>query len=780
VEIVPQIAEATVRIETFPRYTVASRAPRVEPHVGAPPAAPPAAPRAPAKRPLEPNIETNVNNAGEPLARLVDPAREPEVVEPEADPMDIDEDSAGEGDDAEVDQVPAAAGEDLPNKRRRVARKLTVYIFVDRIPNHAKNHAYCRLGCLSTDSTSRWEFAAPNTAAVRRHVSSKHPEFLVKFDAAKDTEESINALLEAVGQANAAALKRIEKLNAKKLQFFNRLDTGLSKKLRSELCLVAWAIANNIPRLALNCPLFDAYLASVGAESTSNRHDLEALHLEALDNLVVAEYKKLLSTLPSVSISHDGWKDRAKRNWVDLGAVFIDDSSGTEWKILAVDLDIIPLPGQSTGENLETLLKESLQEFIPGDTLIATSTRDGGGDERVASSELVKEGNSVHCVAHKIQLCVHDALDPKKAEPPMSCQPHRSLIQKARSIVVFINGHKDVLRAFQELVKEQKAAGPEVNWEILVLDNDTRWDTWLYLLERVVFFVDILVALGRRPALRFPPDLLLNGDEHNLAYAMTLILSPIKAFTKFVQTRSGVTLGYVPGRIDEIITEIRPNAFADRLRDCSATVREQANVLQLVLVESIKNRFADMFLGGSLALAARSLLPGKDLLNFQNFDVTNGIKAEVFENMVDDAVALLPAGTPEDEIDDTRISVGATLRIAFKRLAKLDRNTDILKWMPNEKDLAPIFPLSKMLYGVPATSADNERSFSSASFTLDFHRYRLAIDVFRKEHRLRRYLVSGTDSESKSGREARLLHLNRLLNGYDELVNRRVPQEDEH
>ena len=226
--------------------------------------------------------------------------------------------------------------------------------------------------------------------------------------------------------------------------------------------------------------------------------------------------------------------------------------------------------------------------------------------------------------------------------------------------------------------------------------------------------------------------------------------------------------------IDDIITELRPDAFADRLRESFPLFRAQVNDLQLALVMSLKIRFADEFLGGSLALAARSLLPGKDLLTFQNFEVTDAIKTDIFENMVDDAVALLPSDTPEDEIDDTRICVGATLRIAFKRLAELDRNVDVLKYMPSQKDLSPIFILSKMLYGVPGASADNERAFSSASFTLDNRRYRIDINVFRKEHRLRRFLVSGTDTHSKAGREARLIRLNSLLDGYDELLNRRV------
>ena len=131
---------------------------------------------------------------------------------------------------------------------------------------------------------------------------------------------------------------------------------------------------------------------------------------------------------------------------------------------------------------------------------------------------------------------------------------------------------------------------------------------------------------------------------------MTLVLAPIKRFTKFIELRTAVTLGYVPGMIDDIITELRPDAFVDRLRESSPLVRAQVNDLQLALVMSLKIRFADEFLGGSLALAARSLLPGKDLLTFQNFEVTDAIKTDIFENLVDDAVALLPSDTPEDEI----------------------------------------------------------------------------------------------------------------------------------
>jgi hypothetical protein len=82
--------------------------------------------------------------------------------------------------------------------------------------------------------------------------------------------------------------------------------------------------------------------------------------------------------------------------------------------------------------------------------------------------------------------------------------------------------------------------------------------------------------------------------------------------------------------------------------------------------------------------------------------------------------------------------------------------------------------------GAPASSADNERAFSSASFTMDNHRYMIDIETFRKEHRVRRFLVSGNDTHSREGRQGRLDKLNRILEGYDSIVNVRINAEENH
>jgi len=85
-------------------------------------------------------------------------------------------------------------------------------------------------------------------------------------------------------------------------------------------------------------------------------------------------------------------------------------------------------------------------------------TTDGAPNERGAARLVVNDGNEIHCSGHNLQLVVNDPLDPKRKHPPPACAPHRTVVQKAHSLVTFINGHKDPLAAFRALVIERPNA----------------------------------------------------------------------------------------------------------------------------------------------------------------------------------------------------------------------------------------------------------------------------------------------------------------------------------
>ena len=65
----------------------------------------------------------------------------------------------------------------------------------------------------------------------------------------------------------------------------------------------------------------------------------------------------------------------------------------------------------------------------------------------------------------------------------------------------------------------------------------------------------------------------------------------------------------------------------------------------------------------------------------------------------------------------------------------------------------------------------------SPSVSLDLRRYRIDIDTFRKEHRLRRFLVSGAPIHTQDGRKLRESRMQKLITRYDDFLAQEVPQE---
>jgi hypothetical protein len=111
-----------------------------------------------------------------------------------------------------------------------------------------------------------------------------------------------------------------------------------------------------------------------------------------------------------------------------------------------------------------------------------------------------------------------------------------------------------------------------------------------------------------------------------------------------------------------------------------------------------------------------------------------------------------------------------SLQLARVALDGLDPDTDPLQWWPKQDTLSVLFPLAKMLFGIPASTAENERSYSSAGFTLSAIRSLLSMDNFRMEHRIRRFICAGADSSSSEGRKLRVERCNALISIYERMV----------
>lgn len=150
---------------------------------------------------------------------------------------------------------------------------------------------------------------------------------------------------------------------------------------------------------------------------------------------------------------------------------------------------------------------------------------------------------------------------------------------------------------------------------------------------------------------------------------------------------------------------------------------------------------------------------------------------QVRENLIEDFVSLIAGDVDEDEKNLRKELAGNLLTLARKHLDRLPPDEDILRWWPSQQMFNQLFPLIKMLLAIPASSADSERAFSSASFTLDQRRTRTDIENFRSEHRIRRYITASADAQSQDGRKTRLRRMEKLIDRLAEKMSG-APQDN--
>jgi len=381
-------------------------------------------------------------------------------------------------------------------------------------------------------------------------------------------------------------------------------------------------------------------------------------------------------------------------------------------------------------------------------------TTDGGSDERKAASQLTEEGCDIYCVCHLVQLCVNDVLDRKKST---SCAWPRSLVQKAHDLVVFVNSHKNTREALAELTNTKAARSQESGeatrgYKVLVLDQDTRWDSELRMMERLVYFDEEIMAMYTTEDLGFPDDLAFSRDDFDLLRSMVQVLLHVREFTKFFEQSDVPTLAHVPGRVDDLLSLVSYNTIEPSLTTASPAVRTAAAEFCKRLSASIKDRFQPFFEEDSLALAARLFLPGPNRMTFKYFPLAPGILEAVKQRVVDE-ISHLRWSVPDSRKPYLNDFAAANLKYGIQLVDTCSPDTDPLDFWSQQKDLAALWPVIRMLLAVPASSAHAERAFSSAGFTLDEFRMSLEEENFRREHRLRRYLTAGAPLDSASAFE---------------------------
>lgn len=273
----------------------------------------------------------------------------PNPVEP------LDEEDDEEGVQLEVEAV------DGTGKRTRVTRKFTLWNFVVR---DGASHSLCKCGCLDDVGLGRKRYSTPSSGLVKRHLAACHPHLLLEYSNLKANRGNLNQLLETIERLDGEALQQAAKKRRRSDSFWAKA-LKLEASVASDLRLLIWAISNGISRNSLNDPLFDTYLKSLGAQASPNRHALQESCLPILDRFVTDSFSSELNGIASVALSSDGWRDRTRRDWVNIILAFIVDSvTEKKWNIRVIEPDLILIPGSATANTIALLINESLERIV--------------------------------------------------------------------------------------------------------------------------------------------------------------------------------------------------------------------------------------------------------------------------------------------------------------------------------------------------------------------------------------------------------------------------------
>ena len=503
-------------------------------------------------------------------------------------------------------------------------------------------------------------------------------------------------------------------------------------------------LQHSIAYSALNSDLLDLALKKSDSSVLPNRHILVEQYLPQLDSFIKEEEKKLLSKAKSVSSSSDGFSDRSRRSWISLAISFVQD-----WKIHVIHPELVFVNDSCTSELIHQVTSKVYSEWLPENCLIATSTTDGASNERNASAALVKEGNDLWCCSHLANLCIRDIFDSLSDDTKV----YREVVRKAHSLVVFIRGHSASIRKFNELSqKKRNSEKPsDEKFETLILDNVTRWDSTLTLLQRVVYFDSEIIELCTMDGSEIPREYILARDQFDLAQVMVDILLHFRLFSKTLQSRNTPTLCFVPASVDKLVDSLQPNSETRKWKLLSKSVIEQSNKLQELLVEQVKNRFSWVFEKESLALAAALLCPGQSALKYKHFKVTNQMKQHVINHLYRDALEF------EDNPSETRKTyIRASLLAALELVeqANPDESECPLLWWSKQEDVGVIRTVVEMMLAIPASSAENERAHHGMALTQKPERNQLSISTLQREYRVQQYFATGLEGLSTAENRA--------------------------
>ncbi|XP_047103747.1 E3 SUMO-protein ligase ZBED1-like, partial [Schistocerca piceifrons] len=572
-----------------------------------------------------------------------------------------------------------------------------------------------------------------STTNLKKHIERSH--VMVNF--ATNSSRSVDPVLPEPGEASLAVELPEEGTTASSTQGEAVPSTsqhqtaiteyvpkkmGLIQKKKVDSKLMGLFTKDYQPFSIVNDSGFRSFVHALNpAYEIPSRRTVTNVMLPAAYAEANEKVQQKLQGIKTICLTTDCWTSASNESYMAVTGHFINE----QFRLQSVLLECSHFSGAHTSSNLSTALIKITDKFSLGGKILMVVT-DNAPNIKNAISTILK-WKHFGCYAHTLNLVVQDAL-----------KNVQEVHQKVKTIVGFF---KRSSSATERLLTCQQNSG-KVNIKKLIQDLPTRWNSTLFMLERIVELseaVKITVALCNRPT-----DLpSLSNDEWEICSELCSILKPFEQVSRQLSAED-----YPTGSLVIVLTR-GLLAVCDEI--AKMQLHEVSRKVVLVLKEGLTNRFSNLEQSKSIALATL-LDPRFKLLAFQNQAAADNTKKQLINIVAQKLEKCRPVGIqPSQSVEPNNLATESfSVWGIFDKLVKhaqpqgtvqscaivevqryidssvISRNEDPLAWWRQNQYIYPtIAKVVKERFNVVATSVPCERVFSKTGHLINDRRTRL-------------------------------------------------------
>ena len=471
--------------------------------------------------------------------------------------------------------------------------------------------------------------------------------------------------------------------------------------------------------------------------------------------------KEDVKSAPFVSITHDGWTSLNTESYFTTTIHFISDT----WMLNNAVLGTIQLKGSHTSENIAAEPRATQPKWnFP--TPIATT--DNAANERKAYE--INKWERFGCLGHKINLVVKNSLGVSELG---------KLLGKARKMVTFFHQSSSITDLFlekQKVIFSGQSEQEQLIGHKLIIDVVTRWNSTLYMLQRLNEQFPVLMALANDPSLTKHASTTIKNciftfEEQTVIENLVSLLDPFeKAATILCADKTPTMHKVLPIttkllRIIEISEEDIP--VVRRVKEkMQEELNRRATSDKITLLGCIMNPFTkNLDFVPDQRESAYSYLREEVFSNFMEVDIKKekcndertcakdcepespNVETELTEEgkrkiaspqIIGQPCKKIKSADTEEWLDDvvctgqSVINQGSAAEIELQRylgikIAEGDQVLSVLEWWKKHECFFPrISKIAKKYLSIPGSSVSSERVFSLCGQIVNKKRCRLS------------------------------------------------------